>query len=443
MLYAILLCALGFCVFSLFAFSKIKSEPKATISVAQSTSNGDGNAIQPVTPNLEAGLHEAQPVACEVRAAWINPLAFGGYFCDDPTQEGCRPVKRGEPEVIERINVLLDELQSAHLNTLLVASPSFNGNCGWANRFAFEDFIELAKQRGFSLHLWVANKERADPSCNDSQMDFTDPQEKYRQADWIIGMMDRYGNYFDGVHLDFIRYSDWEPVEKEKMWSVDPTTGEEIGVTATVKQISLALRENYPGRKLTASVKTLAPDYARSDQKGNEITWKEDVPQWFIDWFNSNPGNWYAVAEEDKGKVPLQMKYQQDAISWLRESFVDGLMVMEFTIDDDQWNTELGYWKTFANYKQDNFWKVFMGIGWDKNFTQDPGHVVRKTRHGRANGLKGFSIFQFSAWDASLNSGDGGFVDDTLLINALTIDSAENDFQAPYKDIVPSCLATQ
>ena len=400
------------------------------------------NQPSTLTPEGETPTADT-PEACEVRAAWVNPLAFGGYYCDDPAEEECWPTKRGDPRVIARINVLLIQLHSAHLNTLFVASPSINGSCGWANRFAFEDFIRLAQKRGFSLHLWVANKERSDPACNDSQVDFTDPQEKYLQADWIVSLMQRYGRYFDGVHLDFIRYSDWGPIEKEKMGSVDPVTGEEIGVSAAVKQIYRALQEDYPGKKLTASVKTLEPDYAEANRKWDAVDWEEDVPQWFSEWFDSNPGNWYAKANPVYETVPLQMKYQQDAISWLRESFIDGLMVMQFTIDDDQWIRELGYWKTFTSYKQDSFSKVFMGLGWGKDYTQDPAHVARKINYGRAEGMRGFSIFQFSAWDDSLNEGRGAYVDDTPFINILTIDSAENGNLAPYKDIVPSCLAFQ
>jgi hypothetical protein len=383
------------------------------------------------------------PRTCEVRAVWINPLAFGGYSCDDPAGKDCWPLARGEPEVIARINSFLDKLQSAHLNTLIVASPSIDGNCGWANIFAFEDFIELAKQRGFSMHLWVANKDRPDASCANAQADFSDPQEKYRQADWIVSLMKRYGKYFDGVHLDYIRYDDWRPIEGKKMGTVDPATGEEIGVTATVKQIHLALQENFPGKKLTAAVVPMDPARAGGLKVGNLIRWEEDVPAWFSEWFTANPGNWYEVANPLYLSVPRQMKYQQDSVTWLRESYVDGLMIMQYTIDDEEWSREVNFWKIFANYKQDSFSKVYMGLGWDKNYTQDPAHVVRKIENGRANGVSGFSIFQLSAWDSSLNNGNGDFVDDTPLIRDLTVDSEENNFNAPYKETIPSCLTVQ
>lgn len=380
------------------------------------------------------------PILCEVRASMINPPAFGGNSCDYPTSPECFPLERGNPEVLDQINELLNQLQSAQLNTLFVASPSLHGNCGWANVYAFEDFIERAQKKGFSLHLWVSSKERSDPGCNDSQVDYVDPQEKYRQANWIMSLMQEYGRYFDGVHLDYIRYSNWERINQQKMGDKDAATGEEIGVTATIRQISSSLREHYPKKKLTVSVKTLEPDYSSSIREGNSVSWQEDVPQWFQEWNRLNPGNWYSATNTNYATVPLQMKYQQDAISWLREELIDGLIVMQYTDKDDVWNQELEYWKTFTNYKQHNFEKVFMGLGW--NYQQDPEHIVRKIKYGRDSGVKGFSIFQFSAWNSALNNGRGGLINNTPVINALTIDSIENNFQAPYKDTISSCLAT-
>jgi hypothetical protein len=390
-------------------------------------------------PTLEKETEITTTTPCEVRGAWINPGAFYGDYCDDPNDEECWPVERGDPEVIERINVLLDQLESARLNTLFVAGPRIDGNCGWANRFAFEDFIELAKQRGFSLHVWIANKERPEPFCDDTiQADFTDPQEKYRQADWAMSLMESYGDFFDGVHLDYIRYSDWEPVEKEKMGFIEPTSGEEIGVSATVKQIYQSLQENYPGKKLTAAVFTLEPQYADAHRDGKEVEWDEDVPAWFDQWFNENRDSWY----DDAGDymVPEHMKYQQDPIGWLRESFIDGIMPMQYTMDDDVWNNELDQWKVFTQYELDDYDKVFMGLIWAVDFGHDPEHIARKIKYARANGANGFVIFEFSGWDESLNGGEGGFIDDMPLINALTVDSAANEFDAPFKDTAPSCL---
>jgi uncharacterized lipoprotein YddW (UPF0748 family) len=394
------------------------------------------------TPPPATSTVSSAPV-CETRGVWLNPEAFFGQFCDDPQDADCQPLARGDARVISRINTLLDQLESAHINTLFVASPQVGENCGWANRFVFEDFVSAAQQRGFSLHLWVINKSRPDPACaEDFQADFTDPQEKYRQADWIMELLRQYGQYFDGVHFDYIRYSEWEAVDRNKMGTTQPGTGEEIGVSATVKQVHQMLQQNYPHIKLSAAVLPAEPAYARSQLVRSKIIWQEDVPEWYQDWFAANPGNWYAL-QADYSSVPLHMKYQQDAIGWLRAGAMDAIIPMNYTLDDAQWNTETEAWKSMSSFQTNNFDKVFMGLRWGKDYNSDPANVIRKIEFGRSIGVKGFVIFELGEWDADADSGQGNFVDDSPLIRLLTVDSEENHFQAPFRDAVASCLAAR
>ncbi len=340
-----------------------------------------------------------------------------------------------------RINTLLDQLDSAHLNTLFVASPKVGENCGWANRYAFEDFIAMAKERGFSLHLWIINKARADPTCNEkAQIDFTDPQEKYRQAAWVQDLLGLYANYLDGVHLDYIRYSDWEKIDKDKMGDNRPDSGDAIGVSATVMQIHQVLQDNYPNFKLSAAVLPVESAYASSHRQSGSVVWDEAVPKWYQDWFAAYPDSWYSRRIGSNG-VPLHMKYQQDPVGWIRANFIDVIIPMNYTLDTKQWDAESDYWKSFTTFEQNNFSRVFMGLRWGKDNQADPGKVIEKIEYGRSIGLQGFVIFEFSEWDEDVNNGAGGYVDDTALINLLTVDSAANHFHAPYKAPIRSCMA--
>jgi len=56
--------------------------------------------------------------------------------------------------------------------------------------------------------------------------------------------------------------------------------------------------------------------------------------------------------------------------------------------------------------------------------------MVRKIKYGRQAGFKGFVIFELSAFRAI----------DQILIDALSVDSAANNFEAPFKNPSNSCL---
>ena len=82
-----------------------------------------------------------------------------------------------------------------------------------------------------------------------------------------------------------------------------------------------------------------------------------------------------------------------------------------------------------------------MGLFWSKGYNSDPALVTQKIEYGRSIGLKGFVIFQLAEWDRDANNGEGAFIDDSPLLNLLTVDSAANNYQAPFKEPIDSCLA--
>ena len=137
------------------------------------------------------------------------------------------------------------------------------------------------------------------------------------------------------------------------------------------------------------------------------------------------------------------MKYQQDPVGWLDASIVDGIMPMQYTMDDAAWNEEVDTLKAFLGYLGHDVSRVYMGLGWlgtednHPDWGFDAEGIVRKIKYGRSQGLKGFVIFQIGGYN-SPGHGEG----DWTLVEALAIDSAANNFDAPFKDWIPSCLAS-
>jgi hypothetical protein len=333
---------------------------------------------------------------CEVRGTWLNPEAFNS------------PVKRQET---------LQKLLEAHLNTVFVAVPPINNNYGWSDSLDFVQFISEVHSEGISVHIWVANLWRD----GSGSVDFTNPIEQQAQTQWILDLMDTYGTYVSGIHFDYIRYNDWEPVN---------IGGKMDGITQTIESAYQALKSQFPDKFLTGTSFTLDPNYANYNDSDSSND--EDIPLWFLDWFYANPGNWFDIIYEDFDTVPLHMKYQQNPVGWTFSSIVDGVMPMQYSIVDSIWNNEIDHYESFLDTLKK---KVYMGLGWleeegQSDWGYDPAGIVRKIKYGRSHGYKGFVIFQLGA--------DG--IDDTPLIDALTIDSELNDFDAPFKDYIPSCL---
>ena len=333
---------------------------------------------------------------CETRAAWIWTSSI---------------------ETPEEVADILQKLEDGNINTVMVDAPRMGDNFGYCSHNKFTNFITEAKLRNFSVHAWTCNGYRTYYQTGTQGVNFEDPAEQDAQAAWIISIMAAYGDYLDGVHLDYIRYFTGSAVNMD---------GRMDGIKATIRKIREGLDADYPGRKITAAV------YGCQPRTGG-VPWEEnDIPQWFLDFQAVYPNSMYGSTT-----APRFMFYQQDPVYWLGQGLIDGIMPMQYTIDDALWQESLEQYITLQNFAGDPE-KIYMGLGWVPRTSDrstrgyDPPGVVRKIKYGRSRGMKGYAIFILGSQYSD--------VDDYLLLNALTIDSADNDFDAPFKTKVPSCL---
>lgn len=337
---------------------------------------------------------------CETRAAWVQDVS-----------------RRDKP---------IDDALAAHLNTVFVLVPPItnqNGiNDGLGNAEDFVYFIRHARSRGLSVHAWILNGYRASST---GETNFSKPVEQQQQVDWIISLMDTYGADLDGIHFDYIRLMDWTAIDAVKL----------NAITTTVQKANGALKAKYPGKLLTATVVSVNPNYA---------DWtREAIPQWYRSWFAEYRGNWFEVAYPNFDSVPGHMKYGQDPISWIRNGYIDAIFPMQYMPDDATWQKHLDYWEKFVTFQQSSLAQVVPGIGWldpepdNPEFTHNAAAVVRQIKYARSIGASGTAIYHISAWSDVTNR----FYDDSPLIQALTIDSVMNGYDAPYKTNVPTCLS--
>lgn len=334
-------------------------------------------------------------VECETRGTWLWASAIDS------------PEKRAH--VLELIN-------RARLNTLFLAIPSLQGNYGHGERSAFEDFIKRAVAQGVDVHAWFTCARRPGRG---KYADFRTPAEQRAQAQWVDSVMDSYGKYLTGAHLDYIRFTRGEAVNAD---------GKMDGVTATIRGIREMLNKKHPGKYLSATCQRLVP----SREESNTGT-----PAWFSEWYAANPGSIYHDAVY--ARVPMHMKYQQNPVGWLKENIVDAVMPMQYSILDTQWKQSVNLFKSFNQHVGNNPALIYMGLGWIPKPTPgsqkgyDAAGIVRKIKYGRSVGMKGFIIFLLANQDH----------DDTPLINALTGKTAANEFDPPFENPVPSCFQQQ
>lgn len=327
---------------------------------------------------------------CEVRGVWVDEL-----------------------ERSEKVTAIVNNIRAANLNTVFVVSPPIGPNDGWSNKKQFTSFVKLASRNGLSVHIWVPNMYR---SKNGNRSDFRNKKERTAQKKWILKLLKKYKRYVDGIHFDYIRYYDWENVnDSEKMDAVNKV----------VSEMASAVRKKYRNMFITATTISATPTWA--DFSG------EDIPDWFRNWYAANPGNIYETSYAYP-TVPNHMKYQQDPVTWIRESNLDSIMPMQYTTNDTDWNEEAGSWKSFLTYVGKEPTRILMGIGWleeegHPEWGYDTAGVANKIAYGRTLGYKGFVIYE-------LNGG----ARDQELINVLTQDSSENSFNAPFENPVVTCF---
>lgn len=368
------------------------------VAVEESTEN-DGIYLWKIPAALSSQclLKVAGPEAaeCETRGSWIWASGI---------------------DSLEKQAILFQKLEQANMNTILLSAPPINGNWGYGSHAMFLSCIIEAKKRGISVHAWIANTRRLwyDDILD---VDYTDPAEQAAQSQWVQDLMGAYGDYLDGIHLDYIRY---------RIPGVPNEDGKMDGVRATVRRIHDDLEANYPGKRVSASVFNLNGN--KFDRKDDGSIWFNMVPTWFVDWCADHPDT-YFTSSLNYYYGPHHMQYQQDPVGWIKEGIIDRIMPMQYTLEDDMWQRDADLWKSFNQYVGNDFTRVHTGTAW-KDDKWDPPGVVRKLKYDRSIGLKGTFIFIMQNHET----------DDTPLIEALTIDSEVNGFDAPYKTPVPSCM---
>jgi PKD repeat protein len=129
------------------------------------------------------------------------------------------------------------------------------------------------------------------------------------------------------------------------------------------------------------------------------------------------------------------MKYQQDPIYWHTMGWLDLCLPMQYTINDQKWMDEADIWRSFYDFTTPGDFGAFgMGLGWFEESGHDWGYdapgCVNKVKYGRTIDCQGEAIFRI---------GEPG-IDDWVLIDALSVDGEDNDWDAPWESYIDSCL---
>lgn len=327
---------------------------------------------------------------CEVRGVWVDELDNSG-----------------------KVATIVNNIRSANLNTVFVVSPPIGSNNGWSPKKQFASFVKLAHRNNLSVHIWIPNMYR---KKDGTQADFRSAKERKAQKKWALKLLKKYKRYADGIHFDYIRYYDWENVNKDQKMDA---------VSQAVREMTSAVRKKYKNMFVTATTVSATPTWANFSA--------EDIPDWFRDWYSANPGNVYETSYSFP-TVPNHMKYQQDPVTWIRESNLDAVMPMQYATSDTAWNQEADSWRSFLAYSGKEPSRILMGIGWleeegHPEWGYDAAGVARKISYGRSLGYKGFVIYELN-----------GSARDSELVNVLTTDSAENNSNAPFESSAATCL---
>lgn len=355
--------------------------------------------LSAVTALAALCAHAGPERPVELRGVWTNPWNID------------TPAKRDD---------LYRKIEAANLNTVFLAA--------WGDTNDFREFQNECRKRGCAVHGWICNHHRT------QNVDFADPTEQAAQRDWAMSILDRHPT-LDGMHFDYIREKAWGPCDKAKM----------DGIATTIRITHEAIRNRYPGKFLTAAVFTAATqNYIGFRQPDGQIAWDGDVPEWYRDWWQEHPDNWYTKIPALRPDLlqngvfgPIQFHFQQDPVTWLKSGALDAVMPMQYSANDTEWNAEADMWMSFLGDETPR--KVFMGIGWwsDAGPIAGPGKqgydaaaLVRHIKYGRSRGYRGFVIFTLGHVPEK----------DWEFIEALSKDSAVNDGDAPFKEPAASPL---
>ncbi len=332
---------------------------------------------------------EGAPLA-ETRAVWLNPPAFSSRQAQTGT---------------------LDAIQAANLNTIFLASYTLGDNGGWSEQRHFDRLFEQARTDGYRVHVWLNSIRRKGGGENGGPLvDYADAGEQQTHRQWCLDWLAAYPD-LAGVHFDNLRYP-------TSAGSIDERGAR--GIADTVKGCYEAVKDRYPGKLITAFVDNIDP---------KPIAPGDRLPQWFEEWVTAHPDNDYIF----DGVQHRPSNSRIDPIGWLKGGYMDAVTPGDYTPSLELWRRRLPNWRSFLG-RLDGVW---FGVAWmpEKEAIVYPdGQVypgggadaavaVAQIKYARAEGMRGFSIFQLGKGDA----------DDATLAAALGTDGAINDFDAPFK----------
>lgn len=348
--------------------------------------------------------------APEVRGTWVS---------HDSIQTAA-----GRSSMIERMN-------HANLNTVLVIAPPINGNYGISSIEAFGAFTSACADAGFAVFGWIPNHKRTYPDV----VDFRVTGEKEAQAKWVRDILVEYPD-LDGMAIDYIRYSTWEESDFTK----------NVAVTETIESIRSVTDEL--NKALISTCFPAATVTYRGSKSGG---WQGGVPEWYRNWYAANWNNYFTLEATNGGTGvvnranigspnpdfylgPSFMSYQQDPITWMKLGNVDDIVPMQYTADVQVMKNEIDLWQSFSASIGKDLSSIHLGLGWmdeptsfpDSKF--DPSAMVAHVRYGREKGVGGYTIFRL---------GIPG-IDDCPLIDALTVPNEDNGNDPPFAEVVPS-----
>jgi hypothetical protein len=328
---------------------------------------------------------------------------------------------------------LLSDIERANLNTVFVAVPPIEGNYGEGNMESFAEFASAAKQNGQVVLGWMSNHKRTFPD----PLDFREEHEREAQVLWAVDILSTFP-CLDGIAIDYIRYPEWEISDGEK----------NEAISDTILRIRQAM--DSEGKVLL----TTAFAAASVTYRGFNTEWEGDVPEWFQQWYNEVPNNFFQQEAETGGTGivnqanlggpnpeyllgPSFMGFQQDPITWIQRQLVDYITPMQYTADPIVMQNEVDVWAAWCSHFGHPISTINMGLGWldepssflDSAF--DPSAMVAHINYARSKGIGGFTLFRL---------GIPG-IDDEPLIQALTTPNSDNNWTPPFAVKVESPLA--
>ncbi len=294
----------------------------------------------------------------ETRAVWLNDYAFNS---------------------IAARNATISKMQAANLNTVFLIAPPIEDNKGWSGKDDFAITLDALNKVGVSVHVWVANLYRRVGHI----ADFTNDTERSEQVDWAISLLNTYPQ-LDGIHFDYLRTEELEPVNETKM----------DAISELIRETKARMNSQVPDKFLTTAGWPLS---------GEIRTPQDELPEWYNEWFEefeANPINRWAKEGYDYNGYPTCFGVQQDPVMWLSDMGLDFHISMEYCYETSWWKGEVDIWNTFPNDVVD---RVFMGVGWysgvweDEDWTEQQvaEEIVKKIQYGREHSITGFSIFEF------------------------------------------------